>query len=137
MPIAPAYSRSDAGSKNWLILGLLIASVLINYIDRGNLSIAAATAQFRRGDSNGDGRINLTDVVFTLSWLFLGGKAPGCAEACDANDDAKINLTDAVFTLAWKFRGGEPLRPPGNVCGADPKPPAFQEACVYPGCEQP
>lgn len=37
-----AQRQSPAGSSRWLLLGLIFAGILISYIDRGNLSIAAA-----------------------------------------------------------------------------------------------
>ncbi|MCC7497770.1 MAG: MFS transporter [Bryobacterales bacterium] len=38
--VAPARNR-DLASTRWLVLSLLVASSFINYIDRGNLSVAA------------------------------------------------------------------------------------------------
>jgi MFS family permease len=42
MELSPTPTRAipDAG-RRWLLLGLLVASVCINYVDRGNLSVAA------------------------------------------------------------------------------------------------
>ena len=47
---------------------------------------------FHRGDANGDGQINITDGIFILNFLFLGGAplpAPG-VESCgvDSTEDA-------------------------------------------------
>lgn len=38
---------------------------------------------FIRGDSNHDGRADLSDAVYTLSWKFLGGPEPACRDAAD------------------------------------------------------
>ncbi|MBI4603231.1 MAG: choice-of-anchor D domain-containing protein [Planctomycetes bacterium] len=75
---------------------------------------------FRRGDANDSGRIDLSDAVFVLGWLFLGGAEPACRDAADADDSGKIEITDAVFLLGWLFLGGRPPPPPGPVCGPDP-----------------
>ena len=78
---------------------------------------------FRRGDADAVGAINLTDGVFLLNFLFLGGGAPPCADAADANDDGTLNITTGVFVFNWLFLGG-PLPPaPGpGACGEDPTP---------------
>jgi len=47
-PAGPSGSR-------WVLLALLVASICINYVDRGNLSVAAATPAFR-ADLNIDSR---------------------------------------------------------------------------------
>jgi subtilisin-like proprotein convertase family protein len=82
---------------------------------------AAQAPPFRRGDSNQDAAINLTDAVWTLSALFLGGAQPACADAADADDDGSVNIADAVYTLNHLFRGGpEPPAPGPAACGSDP-----------------
>ena len=42
---------------------------------------------FRRGDSNGDGDVNISDPVHILNWLFAGGPAPKCLASANANGD--------------------------------------------------
>ncbi|MBI4601217.1 MAG: hypothetical protein HY721_04570, partial [Planctomycetes bacterium] len=78
----------------------------------------AGTA-FRRSDSNADGEIDISDAIFTLAFLFLGGGEPQCADAADANDDGLLDLSDAVFTIAYLFLGGEPPPYPFPACGPD------------------
>jgi hypothetical protein len=58
------------------------------------------------GDSNADDRLNLTDAVFTLNFLFVAGPRPRCDSLADANADGEVNLTDAVFVLNFLFLGG-------------------------------
>jgi PKD domain-containing protein len=80
-----------------------------------------AALSFRRGDANTDGAMDLSDAVFTLSALFLGGDQPSCAKAADVNDDGAIDISDPVFTLARLFTGGDPIPDPGPLtCGPDP-----------------
>jgi hypothetical protein len=77
--------------------------------------------QFRRADSNGDGTLDLSDASFTLGFLFLGGRTPGCMDAADANDSGAVDLSDAVFGLNYLFLGGAaPPAPGSDVCGPDP-----------------
>ena len=76
---------------------------------------------FKRGDADGVGAVNLTDGVFKLNFLFLGGPPPPCEDAADANDDEALNITGAVFIFNFLFLGGPPPPPPGHLaCGADP-----------------
>ena len=82
--------------------------------------VPAPAEGFLRGDSDADGVPGLTDAVFTLDYLFRGGRAPGCVKAADADDDGEVNVTDAVYLLNFLFLGrGVPPAPfPG--CGGDP-----------------
>jgi hypothetical protein len=89
-----------------------------------------APPTFRRGDCDGSGRVELTDAVFGLNWLFLEGPEPGCPDACDTDDGATIDLTDLVNVLNWLFLEGRPPAPPGPLrCGADPAPSDALAAC--------
>ncbi|MGQ9588689.1 MAG: dockerin type I repeat-containing protein [Planctomycetota bacterium] len=80
--------------------------------------------RFVRGDTNADGTINITDGIFLLNYLFLGGSEPPCEDATDANDDSGVNITDAIYVLSSLFLGGpEPPPPYGEIpaaCGFDP-----------------
>jgi len=76
--------------------------------------------EFRRGDCDGTGGINITDAIYLLSHLFLGGRRWRCDDACDSNDDGRIDLTDPISTLGYLFQGRDPLPLPGpRLCGAD------------------
>lgn len=70
---------------------------------------------FVRGDSDNDGTISLTDAVYTLNYLFLGGNEIGCEDAADIDDDGSITLTDAVYTLNYLFQGGRWPQPVSDV----------------------
>ena len=76
---------------------------------------------FVRGDCNGDGQVGgtVSDVVFLLSFLFLGAERPDCVAACDANGDGGVvgQVTDAVYLLAFLFQGGSPPPSPYPRCG--------------------
>ena len=82
--------------------------------------LGAADADFRRGDANADGKLDLTDAVFVLLHLFTGGQSPPCLDAADANDDGALNLTDSVLVLSHLFQGTGPLAEPFEACGWDP-----------------
>lgn len=85
-------------------------------------------ALFRRGDTNQDGRLDLTDAVRTLLYLFASGEKPACSDAADADDDGALTLADAVSSLNYLFRGGRPPPPPGPTdCGEDPTEDALED----------
>ena len=102
-----------------------------------SLLAAGLTAQdplFRRGDSNGDARLDLSDAVHGLHYLFQGGSPPGCADAADSNDDGAIDISDSLYTLLHLFLGGTQPPAPGLVCGSDPT--ADELDCLgYAACE--
>jgi len=85
---------------------------------------------FRRGDSTGDGEVNITDPIRTLSFLFGGGVRVDCADAADANDDGAIDLSDAVATLQFLFGSGILAAPGAEFCGPDSTADDLPD-CVY------
>jgi hypothetical protein len=80
----------------------------------------ARRTSFVRGDANEDGRIDLSDAVFILTYLFLGGRAPECKDAADVDDRGTVEITDAVNLLNHLFLGAAPPRPPHPAAGEDP-----------------
>ena len=71
---------------------------------------------FRRGDSNGDSRVDIADVSQSLGWLFLGGSEPPCLAAADSNTDGLVNIADVSWLLGWLFLGGPAPKAPSD-CG--------------------
>ena len=74
---------------------------------------------FIRGDSNGDGKVDISDVMTTLSYLFLDGPDTDCPDALDVDDNGKINITDPIYLLLRLFVGGAPIPAPSRDCGFD------------------
>lgn len=86
----------------------------------------------RRGDSDDNGSVNLSDVVFTLNALFKGGPQPTCPDAADADDNGEVNLSDGSFVLNYLFKGSglPPPAPGAETRGVDPTPDNLSE-CTY------
>lgn len=85
---------------------------------------------FRRGDCNDDGRVDISDAVATLGFLFLGGGVRGCDDACDSNDDGEVNISDPIALLSVLFLGQGAIPPPGmDACGLDPTEDSL--GCVH------
>jgi hypothetical protein len=74
--------------------------------------------EFLRGDSNGDGVLDLSDAVNTLAALFSGAPFPACADAADSNDDGEVDISDPMRALRYLFLGAEEL-PGGPACAPD------------------
>jgi hypothetical protein len=85
---------------------------------------------FRRGDVDGDGRVDLSDAVGILEFLFQGRREPACADAVDADDDGAVNLSDCLLVLSALFRG---TAPPWTDCRSDRTADALP-ACAGPSC---
>ncbi|MBI4600892.1 MAG: hypothetical protein HY721_02930 [Planctomycetes bacterium] len=75
---------------------------------------------FTRGDANQNGEVDLSDAIFTLDYLSLGGVEPWCMDALDADDDGEMILTDAIAVLGHLFLGQ--AAPPAPFPGAGPDP---------------
>lgn len=82
--------------------------------------VAQETRAFRRGDANQNGRFELGDPIFVLTYLFANGAEPPCLDAADANDSGALDLADPIFLLNWLFAEGSPPPPPHQACGPDP-----------------
>lgn len=89
---------------------------------------------FRRGDADDSGRINITDAIAVLNWLFLGSANPSCTDAADVDDNGRNNITDAIQLLQFLFLGGPPPPAPGkDDCGMDPTADPLSD-CNYLSC---
>ncbi len=77
---------------------------------------------FVRSDTNGDGSLDISDVVSILSSLFVAGTPPlPCDDAGDCNDDGSIDISDAIYALAALFvPGSSQPTAPYPFCGVDP-----------------
>jgi hypothetical protein len=66
------------------------------------------------GDANGDGVVNVADVIFLINFIFRNGPAPDPMESGDANGDGTVNIADAVYLIAYIFFGGPPPVQPSS-----------------------
>lgn len=102
-------------------------------VRRAGLAIAVALVfawgtpsshAFIRGNVNGDGVVDVSDVVNILARLFIPGTpALDCPDVGDVNDDGLFDVSDAVYLLASLFIPGSPPPPaPYPDDGFDPTP---------------
>ena len=60
------------------------------------------------GDCNGDGVVDIADVVFLINYLFMSGPTPVPLCAGDVNVDSVVNIADVVYLINYLFIGGPP-----------------------------
>ena len=76
---------------------------------------------FRRGDVDGNGKLEITDAILNLDFQFIGNYVPRCKDAHDFDDNGRIEITDSIANLQHQFVGGQGPAPPGmKSCGKDP-----------------
>ncbi len=89
---------------------------------RRHLVGAEEVPQFKRGDANASGRINVSDAIAVLSFLYQGGPL-ACPDAADFDDIGSIERDDAILILRYLFLGLDPPAAPGpRRCGVDVEP---------------
>ena len=77
--------------------------------------------EFTYGDCNGDGDINVGDVVYLVNYLYRSGPSPEPLEAGDCNCDDTVNVGDVVYLVNYLYRGG--LEPIPDPCFGDAQNP--------------
>ncbi len=110
-------STSDGLAEVAILSGDTV-SILLN-----TTSTTPLPGDFRRGDTNNDGQVEITDAIRLFESLFLIGSAPlECADSGDTNDDGAVDVSDPVYLLSYLFVAGSAAPPaPGvTACGSDP-----------------
>lgn len=132
-----AYTQNHAAFDN----------VLIGATELPECGTVEPEQRFVRGDTNADGSVNMTDAIFVLNYLFLGGPEPPCMDAADVDDNGgdQPNITDGIRILGWLFLGGVEPAPPTPTttdyrigdCGIDPtKVGDSMECAAFPPCKR-
>jgi len=115
---ARTSSSRRTRSAHVLLLSAALAGLVLLLPSR---DATAANLNFRRGDVDGNGKLEMADAVRTFGFLFLGNPTSlGCMDAADTNDSGKVDLSDGVATLNFMFTGGAAPPSPGHInCGPD------------------
>ncbi len=64
------------------------------------------TPDYICGDADGEGTINIADVVYLIAYIFSGGPAPNPLASGDADCGGDINIADCVYLISYIFSGG-------------------------------
>ncbi len=62
-----------------------------------------------RGDVDRNGRLEITDAIDIIGFLYLGTFTPYCMTVADSNADRVVDVSDLVAILSFLFYGGPPL----------------------------
>jgi hypothetical protein len=62
----------------------------------------------RTGDCDANCIVNISDVVYIISYIFSDGPAPKPCQSGDVNCDGIVNISDAVYLVSYIFSGGPP-----------------------------
>ncbi len=109
--------------------------VFLVVLAAGAVCSTAQDVEFKRGDANADGAVDISDAVRLLITLFREGPALACADAADANDDGTLDIADAVYTLGYLFAKAAAPPPPFAAPGCDWTPDALD--CRAYGADKP
>ena len=86
--------------------------------------------RFQRGNANNSPATDISDGVFILNYLFLGGGEPPCLDAADTNNSNLLDISDGVYILNFLFLGGPAPPAPFPDCGVDPELDADGITCL-------
>src|SRR5262249_13154790 len=56
------------------------------------------------GDANGDGAVNIYDVLYLINYLFAAGPAPLGRSHADGN--TQVNISDILYLINYIFANG-------------------------------
>src|SRR4030066_183151 len=70
----------------------------------------------KTGDANGDGEVNLADIIFKIDYIFKAGPKPNPSCRADVNADGNLLLTDIVYLINFLFKSGSTPQPTGTCC---------------------
>jgi hypothetical protein len=109
----------ESVGANWRDLGLSVYknTVGITWVDSRNYEVydddvyaklleLDRIGNYQRGDVLLDGYINVSDIIYLISYLFKSGWGILPAELGDVNDNGAINISDVVYLINYLFKSG-------------------------------
>jgi hypothetical protein len=111
--------------KDWIMnaarhlvrLGFISAAIILGAVGwqaARAVDFLPGSVAVENGDVNADGGRDISDAIYILNYLFIGGPAPlplGCEPQAefhngDVNGSGSVAVSDVIFLLNWMFRGG-------------------------------
>ncbi len=80
----------------------------------GHAGVATSLVRYKcqayaKGDYNGDGQMNIGDIILLSNFIYRGGAAPaGGAYRADADCNGQIDVSDVVIAIRYLFLNGTP-----------------------------
>ena len=70
-----------------------------------NQSVIISKPAFARGDVNGDGSVNISDVTVLIDYLLNGNTSGVNISAADCNQDGSVNIGDVTVLIDYLLKG--------------------------------
>ena len=117
---SPLAFSSSVGTPPVVLVVVIDGNSFAPTLIDGSLNFNGVTAiPFERGEVNGDGVINVADVVSINLQLFQGAPIP-CLFALDTNGDGTTDVADPIYLGNYLFQGGPPPPFPFMTCDIVP-----------------
>jgi outer membrane protein assembly factor BamB len=111
--VQEVFSPWNVGSDNNLTYTITVVTILSEDDNEANDTLSRETVSvseltFLDGDANGDGTVDVGDVVYLISYQYKSGPAPNPVEVGDANCDGIVNIGDVVYLVSYLYKNGPP-----------------------------
>jgi serine protease AprX len=77
-------------------------------VDQDFALVATTRTPYIRGDCNGDGAIDVADVMYLINYLFIDGSPPDPLWVGDCNCDEVVDTADVIYLINYLFLEGSP-----------------------------
>jgi len=99
-----SYTRDSLDTKNWYWKVKAYDQLGVTRLSNQTWSFYV----YKCGDSNVDGKVTVSDIVYDINYLFKGGSPSAPFKAGDATCDSKVTVADVIFKISYLFKGGPP-----------------------------
>jgi hypothetical protein len=82
--------------------------------DNHPICITIYDQPIKRGDADGNGEIDIDDVVYLIAYIFSGGPPPNPVENGDADCSEDVDIDDVVYLVNYIFAEGPSPCAPGE-----------------------
>jgi len=83
-------------------------SGLVQYLVEVSVNQFMTVTEPECGDVNGDEVINIFDITYLISFLYISGPPPVMEETADVNHDGTINIFDITGLISFLYMGSAP-----------------------------
>jgi outer membrane protein assembly factor BamB len=106
----------DVGFATWMvgpdaddIYDINVSTIMGGDLNDNNdtlFATASTGTPYICGDANDDGNINIFDITYIISYLYLDGPPPNVLVSADVNHDGNVNIFDITYTIAFLYLSG-------------------------------
>ena len=92
---APAGAKFNTAGTGGSSSGMVIS----------NTDVVISKPTVTRGDVNGDGSVNISDVTVLIDYLLNGNTSGVNISAADCNQDGSVNIGDVTVLIDYLLKG--------------------------------